>query len=162
MENFNVKKVLLVDDDKNLSDSLRMYFIETKGIFSEEQVLTASSKAEAIQQLEKNEDIDIIILDVVMENNTSGLEVVEYLRKKLNRAMTQIILHTGQAGGFGQIGQQGEELMRKYWINYFVDKSGNPDKLLFAIYAAIRSCLVHYYTKEDGCLPIDFYNLVTF
>jgi len=162
MEKFNVKKVLLVDDEQGLLNSLRKYLVNTKEIFSGEQILTASSKAEAIQQLEKNEDIDIIILDVVMETKIAGLDVVEYLRKTLSRATTQIILHTGQAGDFGEIGQEGEELMRKYWINYFVNKSGNPDKLLSAIYSAIRSCLIKYYMEKNERLPIDFENLMTF
>ena len=148
-EKFDVRKILLVDDDKNLLDSLKPYLVDTEKIFSEEQVLTASSKAEAIQQLEENEDIEIIILDVVMESNKSGLEVVEYLRKKLNREMIQIILHTGQAGEIGEIRQAEEVLIKEYDINAFVEKESNHVKFLSALHSALRSLKLLHKIEEQ-------------
>ena len=43
-------------------------------------------------------DNALAIVDVVMESDTAGLEVVEYMRETLGNRATPVVLRTGQAG----------------------------------------------------------------
>ncbi len=69
-----MKKILIVDDDRPLLDSLRVVFSETY------QVLTALSAEEAETVLEENE-IDVVLLDVMLPGK-DGVTLLRKLRKK--------------------------------------------------------------------------------
>jgi len=70
------KKILLVDDDKDLvatlSQALKMNNFE---------VVEAYSAAEGLKKL-LSEKPDLLILDVMMENDTAGFEAVYQIRNK--------------------------------------------------------------------------------
>jgi len=154
MDDFKViNRVLLVDDDQKFLNTSKKYLINTKEVFSEDQILTAISKEDAIRQFNEHDDIDILVSDVVMENNLAGLELVKYVRSELRRDKLQIILHTGQAGEIGEIGKEEEELIKEYDINAFVKKGHDaPIKLLSALHSALRSfkllCKIEEQKKE--------------
>ena len=65
-----MKKLLIVDDDRHLLDSLRVVFADTYAVF------TALSAEEAEGLLEKTE-VDVVLLDVVLP----GIDGVEFLKK---------------------------------------------------------------------------------
>jgi DNA-binding NtrC family response regulator len=65
-----MKKLLIVDDDRHLLDSLRVVFTDTY------EVSTALSAEEAEGLLEKAE-VDVVLLDVVLP----GIDGVEFLKK---------------------------------------------------------------------------------
>ncbi len=65
-----MKKILIVDDDRHLLDSLRVVFSDTY------EVLTALSAEEAETVLKENE-VDVVLLDVILP----GKDGVEFLRK---------------------------------------------------------------------------------
>ena len=44
----------------------------------------------------KNPDIAVILLDVVMEENNSGLEVARFVRETVKNHLTRIVLRTGR------------------------------------------------------------------
>ena len=43
-------------------------------------------------------DIAVVLLDVVMETDSAGLELVDFIRKELRNETVRIILRTGQPG----------------------------------------------------------------
>jgi len=91
-------KILLVDDDVEVHHvtnlALRDFTFEGKSLSS----LSAYSAQEAKQLIKANPDIAIIFLDVVMETENAGLQVVKYIREELNNQLVRIILRTGQPG----------------------------------------------------------------
>jgi DNA-binding response OmpR family regulator len=68
------KKILMIDDDTNLVDVVRLVF-EAKGY----EFSAAYSAAEGLSKI-KEVSPDIIILDVIMEDFVAGFRVVSELR----------------------------------------------------------------------------------
>lgn len=68
-------KILVVDDDQSIRDVLHIQ-LENKGY----SVSETSNGKEAIQFIESNSDIDLIILDI-MTPELSGLEACTEIRK---------------------------------------------------------------------------------
>ena len=91
-------KVLLVDDDLDIIKvtqlSLRNFTYAQKSL----EILTANSLGQAKEILHQHSDIAIVVLDVVMENEDDGLQLVKYIRDKINNQMSRIIICTGQPG----------------------------------------------------------------
>ena len=91
-------KVLLVDDDLDIIKvtqlSLRNFTYAQKSL----EILTANSLGQAKEILHQHSDIAIVALDVVMENEDDGLQLVKYIRDKINNQMSRIIICTGQPG----------------------------------------------------------------
>lgn len=111
-------KILIVDDEPEVHVitklTLRDFCFKNKNI----EFFSAYSEKECLNILSNNQDFHIILLDVVMENETSGLSVVEYIRNNLNNHIMRIILRTGQAGLFNE-----DYICEKYDINDFKNKT---------------------------------------
>lgn len=65
-----MKRVLIVDDDKDIRDSMGAI------LATEFLVSTASGKDEALNELRGNSKPDIILLDIKMESEQEGFELV--------------------------------------------------------------------------------------
>ncbi len=128
-------KVIIADDDAEIHNVtkmiLRNFEFEGKALL----LLDAYSGAETKKLLEENPDTALVFLDVVMEHNHSGLEVVEYLRKELKNEMTRIVLRTGQPGEAPE-----ESVIRDYDINdYRIKTELTVSRLNTTIYSALRN-----------------------
>jgi DNA-binding MarR family transcriptional regulator/CheY-like chemotaxis protein len=60
--------------------------------------INAYSAKEAEQLIQAHPDTAIVFLDVVMETEDAGLQLVKYIRETLGNHLTRIILRTGQPG----------------------------------------------------------------
>lgn len=91
-------KILVVDDDQSIHQvtalALKDVLFEGRGL----EFIHCFSAQEAIQTMGTEDDIALIFLDVVMETDTAGLEVAQYIREKLHNLKVRIILRTGQPG----------------------------------------------------------------
>lgn len=91
-------KVAIVDDDIDVHKvtqlTLKQFDFEQRRL----KFLHAYCAAEAKELFEQHDDIAIVLLDVVMEDEHAGLNVVKYIREQLNNHYTRIILRTGQPG----------------------------------------------------------------
>ena len=128
-------KVIVADDDRDVHTVtqlvLKNFHFEGAGI---EFIDTYSGK-ETIQALKDHDDIAVILLDVVMEENTSGLDVVEYTRNVLKNDLTRIILKTGQPGVAPE-----EKVIIDYDINDYKSKAElTAQKFVTTLYTAIRN-----------------------
>ncbi|MDS4027104.1 MAG: EAL domain-containing protein [Candidatus Contendobacter sp.] len=91
-------KLLVVDDDLEVHSVTRFVLHEAQ-IFSRPlRLLHAHSAQEAREQLRRHPDIAVALLDVVMETEQSGLDLVGYIRNELGLTECRIILRTGQPG----------------------------------------------------------------
>lgn len=97
-EDFTSWKILVVDDEEDVHVITQMLFEDVTHAGKPIEIIDAYSGKEARDILSKNNDIALIFLDVVMESSHAGLEVVEFLRNKLNNQLTRVILRTGQPG----------------------------------------------------------------
>lgn len=69
-------KILIADDDKGILDLLSIY-MKNEGY----ECLLANDGLEAIHLIENHSDINLCLLDIMMPEK-SGMEVLDYLRKK--------------------------------------------------------------------------------
>lgn len=91
-------KILVVDDDDSVHQvtELALKHFDYKG--RKLKFISAYSAQEAKNIVRKERDIAIVLLDVVMETENAGFEVVEFIRKVLGNNHMRIILRTGQPG----------------------------------------------------------------
>src|SRR3712207_5049906 len=127
-------KVAVVDDDPAVHDGTRFalqdYDLHGRGL----ELLSARSAAEARDLLRRNPDMAVILLDVVMETEGAGLELVEFVRKELGNETVRIILRTGQPGQAPE-----RRIVVDYDINDYKAKTElTAEKLFTALTAALR------------------------
>ena len=128
-------KILIADDDEGVHSVTELVFSSFKFQEKSIQFLNTYSGKETIEILKKEPDIAIILLDVVMESDYAGLEVVKIIRNELNNKMIRIILRTGQPGQAPE-----EKVMIDYDINDYKNKSElTSRKLRSSIITSLRS-----------------------
>lgn len=71
-------RILIIDDNKSLVNMIKEYF---KSHSSIEVVLEANDGNEGMKMVEKVNDYDLILLDLIMPNK-DGVAVLEYMQKK--------------------------------------------------------------------------------
>src|ERR1700739_189135 len=80
-------------------------------------------------------DIAAVLLDVIMETDVAGLELVEYIRNEIRNETVRIILRTGQPGQAPE-----RRVIVQYDINDYKAKTElTADKLFTSLTAALRS-----------------------
>ena len=90
-------KILTVEDDLNYQQALLNSFNAISLDNNESlELLTANSVSEASSVLSRHKDIAIVFLDVVMEEDDSGLRLVNTIRHVLGNNDIRIVLLTGQ------------------------------------------------------------------
>lgn len=128
-------KVLVVDDEEDIHQvtklALRTFSYRNKSI----KFFDAYSAHEAEAILSENKDIAIVLLDVVMESNHAGLELVKQIRENYGNYLTRIILRTGQPGQAPE-----RDVINKYEINDYKTKTElTQDKLYTVVMSGLRS-----------------------
>lgn len=127
-------KVLVIDDDPDVI--MLMEIVLGKITFNDRSIrlITGNSAHSAKQLLHEHPDAAAILLDVVMETDTAGLEVVKLIREEMNNALIRIILCTGQTGLAPE-----QEIINNFDINDYKDKSElTVSKLTTAIITSLR------------------------
>jgi response regulator RpfG family c-di-GMP phosphodiesterase len=128
-------KILIVDDDEDTHDvtemALRRLIYENRPLM----ILHAFSALEAKLRLIDHPDIAIALLDVVMENDTAGLDLVKTIREDMNNENIRLILRTGNPGKAPE-----ESVTLTYDINDYRGKTElTAQSLRTAIITALRS-----------------------
>jgi CheY-like chemotaxis protein len=132
--------VLIIDDEPDVLEVTRLALkdITVDGVPLE--LLTARSKAEAIQILTQSSGppvapfVAIALIDVVMETDQAGLELCQFIRDNLKNKTTQLIIRTGQAGVAPE-----PSVVDRYDINgYFTKVEATQEKLYSMVKVGIR------------------------
>lgn len=127
--------VLVVDDDETVIQVTRLVLSRFRFDNRALELICAYSGAEAIEILSQRKDIAIVLLDVVMESDDSGFEVVSYIRNQLRNYVTRILLRTGQPGLAPE-----RQVIHEYDINDYISKTeATTDRLNLSITNALRS-----------------------
>ena len=135
----NENNVLIVDDDP---DVLAVSKLAMRGFDAPVRLHTASSKAEAIEVIQRDlslpaypsGDLAVAIIDVVMETDTAGLELCDYIRNTLHNRFAQLYIRTGQPGVAPE-----RDVIDRYDINgYFTKVEATEDKLYTMVKSGVR------------------------
>ncbi len=128
-------KVLIVDDEPEVHNVTHLALRKFEYLDRRLQFLDAYSGAEAKAVVEANPDIALMLLDVVMEHDHSGLDVIRHVREILRNDQVRIILRTGQPGIAPE-----ESIIIDYDINDYKSKTElTKQKLFTAVVASLRS-----------------------
>src|SRR5262244_1945600 len=128
-------KIAVIDDEPAVHDGTRFalsdYRLNGQGL----EILSAYSAAEGRELMRRHADVAVVLLDVIMESDTAGLGLVEYIRNDLKNETVRIILRTGQPGQAPE-----RRVIVDYDINDYKAKTElTADKLFTALTAALRS-----------------------
>jgi len=128
-------KVLVVDDDRSVHAVTRMILADFEFAGKGLAILGAHTVEEARTAIDENPDLALVLLDVVMAEEDSGLKLVRYIREERGNRMTRIVLRTGQPGQAPE-----RRVIVDYDINdYKLKTELTADKLFATIVAALRS-----------------------
>lgn len=128
-------QVLIVDDDPEIHSVTQLALSDLVVLGRHLEYIHAYSGSEACQLIEENPEIVLVLLDVVMETDDAGLNVVKHIRETLNRQDIRIVLRTGQPGYAPE-----ESVIKEYDINDYKTKTElTRRKLVTTVFAAIRS-----------------------
>lgn len=127
--------ILLVDDEPDVHAATCLALKNLTVAGRPLHFLHAYSAKEAKQVLVDNNNIAVAIVDVVMETDEAGLELVRHIRHDLKNINLRIILRTGQPGYAPEI-----STIKKYDINDYRTKTElTQTRLYTSLTIAIRS-----------------------
>lgn len=128
-------KVLIVDDEPGIHDVTKLAL---KGFSFDERELKfihAYSGKEAKEVLSQETEISLALVDVVMETELAGLELIHYIREELKNKMMRIVLRTGQPGEAPE-----RKVILDFDINDYKEKSElTTQKLFSTVLTSLRS-----------------------
>ncbi|MDM7861426.1 EAL domain-containing protein [Alteromonas sp. ASW11-36] len=135
-ENMRVWNILIVDDDEEIHTVTRLALSDLVVGDRKLNFLHAYTGKQALEILgEYEREIAIILLDVVMETDDAGLNVVKHMREQMKLVEPRIILRTGQPGYAPE-----EQIIKTYDINDYKTKTElTRGKLMTTVIASIRS-----------------------
>ena len=140
-------RVLIVDDEIGVHQVTEMALRDVQVVGRPLSFLHAHSAAQARELLARETDIAVVLLDVVMESDHAGLELVEYIRNELNNPIVRLILRTGQPGQAPE-----REVIIRHDINGYTYKAElTTTKLFSTVYTAItayRDMLALQHSRE--------------
>ena len=141
-------KIIIADDEPEIHALTRMVLNDYTFEGRKLEFLSAYSGAQTMEVMAKNPDTALLLLDVVMEDDDTGLEVVRYVREHLHNNLVRIILRTGQPGQAPE-----RKVVTEYDINDYKEKTElTIQKLFTTVTASLRAYrdLVTIQTQRQG------------
>lgn len=127
--------ILIVDDDQEIHTVTKLALNDLIVLGKRLEFHHAYSGEQAIDFLRQHGDTALVLLDVVMETDNAGLQVVKRIRDELQLDELRIILRTGQPGYAPE-----ESVIKEYDINDYKTKTElTRSKLVTTIISSIRS-----------------------
>ncbi len=130
-------KILLVDDEPDILAVTRLALKNFKFLGRTLHFLEAQSAAEARRVLQQENEIAIALIDVVMESDDAGLELVNHIRNDLNNSLIRLIIRTGQPGAAPERG-----VVDRYDIDDYKEKT---ELTAMKLYTTVRTALKSYH-----------------
>ncbi|GAB3126961.1 DUF3369 domain-containing protein [Novispirillum itersonii] len=127
--------VLIVDDEPEVHRitelALSGFHFAGRGL----EFLNAQSAEQARLFLTEHDSIAVVLLDVVMESEHAGLELVRWIREDLGNSQIRIVLRTGQPGQAPE-----RDVIASYDINDYKEKTElTARKLTTLMFACLRA-----------------------
>ena len=140
-------KILVVDDDPEVHQVtqlvLNRFQFQNKTI----QILQANSAEEAKQYFKNERNIAVAFVDVIMETDRAGLDLVDFVRNNLHNQDVRIIIRTGQPGII-----QEQTTIDNYDIDDFKEKTELTNKKLIS---TLTLAIKHYETHQQLTMAKD-------
>ncbi len=140
-------KILIIDDDLEVHQITKLalsdFILEGKTL----NFFSAYSGSEAQHLMQEHPDTAVVLLDVVMETETAGLDVVKYIREVLRNQLVRIILRTGQPGQAPE-----RTVVMNYSIDAYKTKSElTAQNLFITLVTALRAFSMMQQMQQSRC-----------
>jgi len=127
--------VLVVDDDEGVIDVTLLVLEDFSFCGRPLRLLTASSGEQARALLEAETDIALALIDVVMETEHAGLDLVRHIRNQLHNHDMRIVLRTGNPGAAPPL-----DIMRHMEVDDYKEKTElTADRLEIVVLTGLRA-----------------------
>lgn len=127
-------KVLVVDDDPQVLAVTQLVLRGMQYGGRPIQLIEALSARQARELLAQEDDVALAMLDVVMETDDAGLQLVRYIRDEMQNRLMRIVLRTGQPGMAPE-----RKVILTYDINDYKAKAElTADRLFTTLITALR------------------------
>lgn len=128
--------ILVVDDEPDMHSlsrlSLKNLKYEGRGV----ELAFAATGAEAVEFMAQHPETAVILLDVVMETSTAGLDACRIIRSEIGNEFVRVLLRTGQPGAAPE-----KKVIDEYDIDGYLAKAEMTTNRL---YTAVRTALKAY------------------
>ena len=126
---------MIADDEQEVHDVTRLvlggFMFESRPL----QFLSAYSGEDVRALMREHQDVAVLLLDVVMETEHAGLEVVRSIREELGNHRVRIVLRTGQPGQAPE-----QDVISAYDINDYKEKTElTAARFQTTLFVALRS-----------------------
>ncbi|MBP2298250.1 hybrid sensor histidine kinase/response regulator [Azospirillum picis] len=127
--------ILVVDDEPDVHAMTALLLSGTTFQGRRLELVGCLTAADARLHLEHRRDVAVVLLDVVMEEDDSGLRLVRWIRDELGNREVRILLRTGQPGQAPQ-----RDVIVDYDINDYKPKADlSAESLFTSVIAALRA-----------------------
>ena len=128
-------KVLIVDDEMDIHTMTQLGLKDFQFADRTLQIFQALSGYEAREILRTEAGIAVALIDVVMETDDAGLQLVDFIRNQLKYTLIRLIIRTGQPGMAPE-----REVIERYDIDDYKSKTElRADKLYTSMRVALKS-----------------------
>ena len=127
--------ILIVDDEEDIHTTTKLALSKFEFEGKKLSFFHAYSAKQAKEILLNNGDFALVFIDVVMESDHAGLDLIKTIRTELKNHKSRLIIRTGQPGFAPE-----DEVIQQYDINDYRNKSElTSSKLKNSCYTALRS-----------------------
>ncbi|NVK39104.1 MAG: DUF3369 domain-containing protein [Gammaproteobacteria bacterium] len=128
-------RILIVDDEEQVHKVTSLVLGNCQFDQASIEIVHAYSMAQAKTILNEEAPFALALVDVVMETDDAGLQLVQYIRDDLKDKNIRLVLRTGQPGQAPE-----ETVIEKYDINDYKNKTElTSTKLRTLLFSALRS-----------------------
>ena len=128
-------RILVVDDDDSVHQVTKLVLADAEIENRQLEIISVYSMEEAKNKLLIDNDFCMAFVDVVMETDHAGLELVQWIREELKNQAIRLVLRTGQAGSAPEA-----RVIKDYDINDYKEKTDfTSNKMITTVYASIRA-----------------------
>ena len=128
-------RILVIDDDESVHQVTKLVLADAEIEHRRLDIVSAFSSKQAKEIMLNDNSFCMAFVDVVMETDHAGLELVEWIRKDLKNQSIRLILRTGQAGSAPEA-----KVIKEFDINDYKEKTDfTANKMITTVYASIRA-----------------------
>jgi len=128
-------RIMIVDDEPGIHEVTKLALKGVKFAERSLEFVDCYSGAEACKVIEREPNIALMLLDVVMETDDAGLNVAKFVRETIGNHDVRIVLRTGQPGQAPE-----RDVITKFDINDYKEKTDlTSGKLYTLIYSSLRA-----------------------
>ncbi len=127
--------ILVVDDDPDVIAVTELVLDDLEFDGRPMRVISASSFEQGRAAFERESDIAVALVDVVMETEHAGLDLIKHVRGVMDNSLTRLIIRTGNPGAAPP-----REIVQHLEIDDYTDKAElTAERLTITLLTSLRS-----------------------